>query len=146
MASENHPPINGNPDSSYGHLDTTFKASGGQPGIKKLVESFYTHMEHDARFKTIRDWHPTDLTISKDKLTLFLCGWMGGPRLYQEKYGRISIPAVHAHLAVGEKEKQMWLNCMKIALQEQQYPDSLVVYLLDQLAKPAEMIRTTSKS
>lgn len=125
----------------YGELDTTFQSAGGEAGIRRLVDSFYEQMDTDPRYRTIRNWHPADLTRSRDKLTLFLCGWMGGPRLYQEKYGSISIPGAHAHLSVGAEEMQMWLDCMADALAQQPYPSSLREYLSEQLAKPADMIR-----
>ena len=60
--------------------------------------------------------HPGDLTVSIDKLARFLCGWMGGPKRYSEKYGGIAIPPAHSHLPVGESEKQAWLDCMREAL------------------------------
>ena len=85
--------------------------------------------------------HPADLTVSRDKLARFLCGWMGGPRRYREKYGPITIPGAHAHLGVTAKERDQWLACMAKALAARDYPDSLVDYLLTQLAVPAERIR-----
>jgi hemoglobin len=42
--------------------------------------------------------HKGDLETIKDKLSLFLMGWLGGPRLYADKYGSISIPQAHQHL------------------------------------------------
>jgi len=48
---------------------------------------------------------------------------------------------VHAHLAIHEKERDMWLNCMAEALGKQPYSDDFKVYLLEQLNVPAERIR-----
>ena len=36
-------------------------------------------MDRDEDFKVIRDLHPADLGESREKLHLFLCGWLGGP-------------------------------------------------------------------
>jgi hemoglobin len=84
--------------------------------------------------------HPDDLTVSIDKLARFLCGWMGGPKRYSEKYGGIAIPPAHSHLPVGESEKQAWLDCMREALDKQDYPDELKEYLIEQLTVPASRI------
>jgi hemoglobin len=84
--------------------------------------------------------HPGDLTVSIDKLARFLCGWMGGPKRYSEKYGGIAIPPAHSHLPVGESEKQAWLDCMREALDKQDYPDELKEYLIEQLTVPASRI------
>ena len=102
---------------------------------------FYDIMDSDPRFAEIRHMHPADLEISRDKLARFLCGWTGGPRRYREKYGPITIPGAHAHLGVTAKERDQWLDCMAAALATQPYPESLVSYLLEQLAVPAERIR-----
>lgn len=129
----------------YGTGDATFQAAGGEPGIRSLVDAFYNIMAADAEYATILAWHPTDNTLSRDKLARFLCGWMGGPRRYQEKYGPISIPGVHAHLRVTERERDQWLSCMAKALKQQEYPETLVAYLLKHLSVPAERVRATSR-
>ena len=125
----------------YGQADTTFQAAGGEAGVRRLVDDFYDIMEHDPRYQAIWSWHPEDRAASRDKLARFLCGWMGGPRLYQEKYGPISIPGVHRHLRVTDAEVAQWLGCMSQAIARQGYPTALADYLLAQLAVPAEMIR-----
>ena len=126
---------------SFGTLDASFKAAGGIEGIEKLVSDFYAFMDELPEAKVIRDMHPEKLDQSIDKLSRFLCGWLGGPRRYQEKYGSMSIPGVHSHLVVGEKEKQAWLNCMKYAIDKQGYDQEFASYLLAQLSVPAERVR-----
>ena len=125
----------------YGTGDATFQAAGGQAGIRKLIDSFFDIMGSNPAYKRIYDWHPDDIEESRDKLALFLCGWMGGPRLFPEKYGQIAIPKVHSHLKVTEVERDMWLNCMREALALQDYPETLKQYLIEQLAVPAERVR-----
>ncbi len=129
----------------YGFSDTSFQAAGGIDGIRQLVDDFYTEMDTLPEAMTIRKMHKTDLTESRDKLTLFLCGWMGGPVRYQDKYGSINIPRDHAHLAIGEAERDAWLLCMERAIAKQSYSDSFSKYLLAQLRIPAERIFMTSK-
>tara|TARA_B110000858_G_C17803303_1_gene476431 strand:+ start:446 stop:871 length:426 start_codon:yes stop_codon:yes gene_type:complete len=130
---------------SYGFQDTSFKAAGGFEGIQKLVKSFYQFMDQLTEAKTIRSMHAKDLSLIDDKLTHFLCYWMGGPRQYREKYGPVNIPQVHSHLVVNEAERDAWLPCMEKAIELQPYETSFKVYLLAQLALPAERIRVTSK-
>lgn len=125
----------------YGTEDATYKAAGEYEGIKQLVEDFYNIMSTRQDASKIRDMHPNDLEISKDKLTLFLCGWTGGPRLFREKYGPIAIPHAHSHLTIGSAEKSAWLACMKDALAKQGYPQDFQDYMLTQLAVPAERCR-----
>lgn len=131
---------------AYGIGDATFTALGGTPGIRQLVDYFYDTMESNADFQTIWSWHHSDKVIMRDKLSLFLCAWTGGPKEYGAKYGGISIPAVHAHLSVGIAERDQWLNCMQFALEAMNYPEDLKNYMLQQLAIPAERVRVTSKN
>ena len=126
---------------AYGTKDASFRAAGGEPGIRRLVDDFYDEMDSADYAATIRAMHPQDLNVSRDKLTLFLCGWLGGPRLYAEKYGGISIPSAHAHLDIGLSERDAWLRCMKVALDKQDYLPEFKIYLLEQLSVPAERVR-----
>ena len=130
----------------YGDGDATFRAAGGESGIRALVEDFYDIMGSNPAYRTIYSWHPDDISVSIDKLARFLCGWMGGPRRYSEKYGRISIPGAHQHLDVTEAERDQWLNCMREALERQPYPEDLKSYLIEQLAVPAEAVHTVSQA
>ena len=129
----------------YGHADASFKAAGGVEGIQKLVKDFYRIMDEFSADTTIIKMHPDNLEVSVDKLARFLCGWLGGPRLYNERYGAISIPAVHAHLAIGEHERDSWLRCMQQAISLQSYAPDFADYLLLQLRVPAERIFQTNK-
>ncbi|MBL6707899.1 MAG: group II truncated hemoglobin [Pseudomonadales bacterium] len=129
----------------YGQRDATFQAAGGEAGVCQLVNDFYDIMSSNPNYRRIYDWHP-DGNSARDKLARFLCGWMGGPRRYQETYGPINIPNAHRHLWVTNLEKDMWLNCMREALARQNYPKVLEVYLVDQLSAPAEMIRRTCET
>lgn len=129
----------------YGSLDSSYKAAGEEAGIKKLVDEFYHQMETQDRGQHIRAMHKDDLDTIKDKLSLFLMAWLGGPRKYSEKYGGISIPMVHQHLVIGEDERDAWIFCMSEALKHQDYDIDFKQYLIEQLAFPAERIRQVSQ-
>ncbi|PCI66028.1 MAG: globin [Gammaproteobacteria bacterium] len=129
----------------FGKQDASYSAAGKIEGIRKLVDSFYQYMDRLDEAKIIRAMHPKDLTVSSDKLACFLSGWLGGPRLYSEKYGSISIPMIHKHLSVASAERDAWLLCMKHAANDQPYHESFKKYLLEQLFVPAERIRQVSK-
>jgi len=129
----------------YGQGDASYRAAGERAGITKLVDAFYRIMSERPEAQTILRMHPRDLDVSRDKLARFLCGWLNGPRLYAEKYGPIKLPHAHAHLRVGPAERDAWLRCMELALAEQDYAPDFVVYLLRELAKPAERITRVSR-
>ena len=126
----------------YGEGDASYQAAGGKEGLRKLVDAFYDAMMVEPSAKTILAMHPQDLTESRDKLALFLCGWLGGPRLFKEKYGTIHLPIAHKHLMVDADARDAWLLCMKEALKDQDYADDFKEYLMTQLFRPAEFCRT----
>lgn len=128
--------------SIFGVGDSTLQALGGEEAVRELVDRFYDAMERLPEAREIREMHPQDLTLSRDKLATFLTGWMGGPSRYRERFGAISIPSAHRHLSIGEKERDAWLLCMDTALDEMQVSPELHRYLITQLRHPAEMCRT----
>ncbi len=129
-----------NENKVFGFDDGSYLAAGGIEGIQRLVEKFYDIMGNRQEYETIYAMHPRDINISIDKLARFLCGWMGGPKRYQERYGSINIPAIHAHLKIGVEERDQWLSCMKEAIAEQEYEEAFKAYLYEQLSIPANVI------
>jgi hemoglobin len=126
---------------SYGHQDSSYNAAGGLEGITALVDAFYGFMDTLEVAKTIRQMHPKDLTLARKKLTFFLSGWLGGPKLYAKHFGGISIPGFHRPFPIGDKERDAWLQCMQHAIKKQAYDESFKVYLFEQLKVPASRIR-----
>lgn len=133
MSSETSPP--------YGTNDASFQAAGGVEGLRQLVDAFFDRMGSDPRFATIFALHPEDKEVSRDKLHLFLCGWLGGPKLYNQKYGAIGIPRVHVHLPITTDERDQWLTCMSESVAEQPFAEDFKTYLMEQLFVPAEAVR-----
>lgn len=120
---------------------TPYQAAGELGGITKLVDEFYANMDTLPEAETIRKMHPPDLTESRRKLTYFLCGWLGGPRIFQQHYGPISIPGAHKRFPIGYEERDAWLLCMQRALASQPYTEEFKQYLLAALCIPAERVR-----
>lgn len=120
---------------------TPYQAAGEIEGLTKLVDEFYVHMDTLPEARVIRNMHPKDLTESRKKLTYFLSGWLGGPRLFQQHYGPISIPGAHKRFPIGYEERDAWLLCMQRALAAQPFSTELKDYLLAALSIPAERVR-----
>ena len=66
---------------------TPYEELGGEEKVRELVDRFYDHMDTLSEVQTVRDLHARSLKASREKLFLFLSGWLGGPDLYVEKYG-----------------------------------------------------------
>lgn len=125
----------------YRQGDNQFQLAGGVEGCHKLANDFYDIMQELPEARKILFMHPNDLTESRDKLALFLVGYMDGPPLFEEKYGEIALGAAHAHLPISGKEKDMWLLCMEKALEKQDWPDTFKAFMLMRLNTPASRIQ-----
>lgn len=137
---------NDKPQNEYGYEDQSYQAAGRIEGIHQLVDDFYTIMSQADFAAKIFAMHPIDdIETSKDKLSCFLSGWLGGPKLYREKYGAIAIPKFHAHMDIGTPERDAWLHCMQLALEKQDYSPDFKHYLLTQLFVPAERSRLAAE-
>lgn len=101
---------------------TFYEKLNQEKGIKQLVSLFYEIMETDPKAKNVLSTHPQiDGKIPqniKDKLFMFLSGWLGGPNLFIEQVGAPMMRKRHIHIKIGEKEKQQWLYCMEKALNQ----------------------------
>lgn len=116
---------------------------GGDAGVRKLVDRFYDLMDERDDVKTLRDLHAKSLRISRDKLYMFLSGWLGGPQLYAEKYGHPRLRARHLPFRITSNERDQWMSCMNQALEEQVKDLLLLSNLKQSLFKVADFMRNT---
>lgn len=104
---------------------TPFEQLGGEAGVRALVDRFYDLMELEPDWAELRAMHPTDLSGSRDKLFWFLCGWLGGPNHYIERFGHPRLRARHLPYPIGIRERDQWLACMHTAMVQLQVPAAL---------------------
>ena len=95
-----------------------FERIGGDEGLQLLVKLFYDNMDDLPEAKIIRNLHAKDLRSSREKLFMFLSGWMGGPDRYIAAFGHPRLRARHLPFPIGTKERDQWLMCMRKALDE----------------------------
>jgi hemoglobin len=118
---------------------------GGDPDatnqIREIVEAFYDVMDSDEKAKTIRLMHPEDLTASREKLFMFLCGWTGGPQLYIERYGHPFLRRRHLPFKIGEEERDQWIYCMTKGMLHLKMDEVKIKALLNALYPIADFMR-----
>ena len=112
---------------------TPFQLLGGEAGIRALVDRFYDLMDLEPAFAGLRAVHPTTLEGSRDKLFWFLCGWLGGPNHYIERFGHPMLRARHLPYPIGVSERDQWLTCMGLAMAELGEPAGLDTAMRERL-------------
>lgn len=121
--------------------ETLFDAIGGEPGVRGLVDAFYDRMDTDPAYAGIRALHPPDLSGSRDKLFWFFCGWMGGPNHFIERFGHPRLRMRHLPFAIGESERDQWMDCMRQVIEAGAAPERLHLQLLQSFAQTADWMR-----
>ena len=79
-------------------FDTPFASIGGEANIKALVERFYDLMDLEPAYAVLRAAHGSTLDVARQRLFWFLCGWMGGPQHYTERFGHPKLRMRHLRL------------------------------------------------
>ena len=118
-----------------------YEEIGGQLKIKELVDRFYDLMDLDSQFAELRSVHPNTLDTSREKLYMFLVGWMGGPNLYIERFGHPMLRARHLPFPINSMMRDQWLQCMGQAMADLQIPDELWEKLLRAFFQTADWMR-----
>ena len=126
--------------------ETPYQRIGGADAIRKLVERFYQLMDELPEAYTARKIHPEDLTESGNKFVDYLSGWLGGPQLYVEKYGPPMLRRRHMPYAIGPEERDQWLMCMKLALEETVPDEPLRAALYEQFTRIGEFMRNRGEN
>ncbi|WP_223871533.1 group II truncated hemoglobin [Candidatus Dactylopiibacterium carminicum] len=97
---------------------TPYDALGGEAAMRALVDRFYELMDELPEAQPARRLHPQDLGEVRQKLFEYFSGWLGGPPLFETKYGHPRMRARHMPFAIGSAERDAWLLCMKQAFEE----------------------------
>lgn len=118
-----------------------YRLLGGEAAVRCLVERFYQLMDELPHARAIRALHPADLTQAKERLFMFLSGWLGGPPLYAERYGQPRLRRAHASFPIDEAARDAWMDCMTQALNEQVADAALRTQLRQSFFKTADFLR-----
>ena len=120
---------------------TPFEGLGGEAPVRALVDHFYDLMDLEPGYAELRATHGSTLDDARDKLFWFLCGWLGGPDHYQERFGHPRLRARHRPFAIGVKERDQWVACMDQAMGECATPEALRQRLRESFFKTADWMR-----
>jgi hemoglobin len=118
-----------------------YELLGGEAAVRKLVDRFYDLMDETPELYVVRKLHPADLSGSREKLFMFLSGWLGGPQLYVEKHGHPMLRARHLPFSIGVAERDGWIACMKQAMEDCGIDEGMRGWLLNSLSGTADWMR-----
>jgi hemoglobin len=103
---------------------TLFEEVGGSEFFDRLVDRFYEGVASD---DVLLPLYPeqSDLTGAKERLTLFLQQYWGGPTTYSDERGHPRLRQRHFPFVIGQLERDRWMVHMMAAVDELSPNDSV---------------------
>lgn len=94
-----------------------FEEVGGPQFFDQLVDRFYEGVATD---DVLLPLYPeqSDLSGAKQRLTLFLQQYWGGPTTYSDERGHPRLRQRHFPFVIGERERDRWMVHMMAAVDE----------------------------
>jgi hemoglobin len=121
--------------------NTHYDLLGGEKSVRELVDRFYDLMDSRPDTRELRKIHAPDLDDARNKLFMFLSGWLGGPSLYIEKFGHPRLRQRHMPFAIRELERDQWMLCISQAMQDMKIDETLNKELYAAFYKTADFMR-----
>ncbi len=122
-------------------FETPFEWIGGEARVRALADRFYDLMDLEPAYRLLRASHGSTLADARDKLFWFLCGWLGGPQHYQERFGHPRLRMRHMPFSIGIAERDQWLACMAQAMAETGVDPALQARLQQSFFQTADWMR-----
>jgi hemoglobin len=89
-------------------------AAMGEENIFAMLRDFYLELEKSS----IRFMFPKDMVAASERSAAFFVGLLGGPPLYQQRYGNPMMRARHMPFPIDEPARQEWLRCYALVLED----------------------------
>jgi hemoglobin len=121
-----------------------FQEVGGSDFFVELVNKFYQGVIND---EVIISLYPdrTDLVGAKERLSLFLIQYWGGPTTYSDERGHPRLRQRHFPFAIGERERDHWLMHMQGAIDAMPTSDSVRTRLSEYMINAAQHLVNTGQ-
>jgi hemoglobin len=123
---------------------TLYQEVGGSGFFIELVNKFYEGVIND---EVIISLYPdrNDLEGAKERLSLFLMQYWGGPTTYSDERGHPRLRQRHFPFAIGERERDHWLMHMQSAIDAMPTSDSVRTRLSEYMSNAAQHLVNTGQ-
>ncbi|MCW2572155.1 MAG: globin [Frankiales bacterium] len=122
-------------------MTTLYDEVGGEPTFRRLVDLFYTEVETDPVLRPLyleEDLGPGG--AARDRLSMFLMQYWGGPTTYSDTRGHPRLRMRHAGWRIGSGERDAWLSHMLSALAQLDISEDAREQLADYLLGAAHSL------
>lgn len=120
--------------------------ASGRARVDQIAQRFYDVMEEREPALTLlhaRDASGKVDANSRERFSLFLLGWLGGPGEYEARYGHPRLRMRHGRVPIDLAMRDAWLRCMDQALTDCGVTGELRTFLDERFAHVANFLRNT---
>ncbi len=115
-----------------------YEAVGGEETFRRIIGRFYAEVAKD---EVLRPLYPEeDLGPAEERLRLFLIQYWGGPHTYSDQRGHPRLRMRHVPFTIGPIQRDAWLKCMRIAVDEERLAEPLRQQLWEYLEMAANSL------
>jgi hemoglobin len=118
-----------------------YETVGGERLFRDLVDHFYSAVEDDPVLRPL--YEDEDLGeggAARNRLTMFLVQYWGGPTTYSDLRGHPRLRMRHGAWRITTRERDAWLSHMTAALAKVDLPDAERAELRDYLENAAHAL------
>lgn len=123
----------------WGNASTPYDEIGGADAVRTLAETFYDVIDEESPL--LRDMLPANTKNTRQKFFMYMSGWLGGPPLYEEKFGHPRLRMRHLPFPVDDVAAAEWMRCMRLALDRVGVSGELRGFLESRLAPLADHMK-----
>lgn len=111
--------------------------------MDRLSDTFYDVIEEES--PVLRSMLPASTKNTRRKFAMYLSGWLGGPALYEEKWGHPRLRMRHLPFQIGTSEAEEWVRCMRLAMDRAGITSSLRIFLDERFGQLALHMRNQAE-
>lgn len=126
-------------ENPWGDQPTPYQQLGAATEVRRLVDAFYDVIEESS--PSLRAMLPANTKNTREKLYMYLSGWLGGPPLYEERWGHPRLRMRHLPFPIAAPEAEEWMRCMGDAIDRVSVEEPLKSFLIDKFGPLADHMR-----
>lgn len=108
---------------------SVYDSVGGMVFFRRLVDAFYRRVEHDEVLVLL--YPEDDMAGARERLTLFLGQYWGGPTTYSERRGHPRLGMRHTAFWIDQDARDRWVTHMNAAIDEVTPPEDVAQVMRD---------------
>lgn len=96
-----------------GSIDRELYGRMGEEPIRRLIRDFYSRLTSDDRIAKLFPKGEDEIATAAERSADFFVFLLGGPPLYQQRWGRPMMRARHLPYRIDDAARTAWMDCFR---------------------------------